>query len=67
VAAIPTPPAGARRPLPAATLLVTTLYLAGAALALALGGPVQRLLGLAVAAVTVARLAALRAAHRGAA
>jgi hypothetical protein len=67
LAAVPTPPAGARRPLPAATLLVTLLYLAGAAVALALGGPAQRLLGLAVAAVTIARLAALRTASRGAA
>jgi hypothetical protein len=67
VAAIPTPPAAARRRLPAATLLVCALYLAGAAVALALGGPAQRLVGLAVAAVTVARLAALRASDRGAA
>jgi hypothetical protein len=67
LAAAPTPTADARRPLPAATLLLTALYLAGAAVALALGGPAQRLLGLAVVAVTVARLAALRAAARGAA
>jgi hypothetical protein len=34
--------------------------------ALALGGPAQRLVGLAVLAVTAARLTALRASHGGA-
>jgi hypothetical protein len=62
MASIPSP----RQPLPAATLLVTVVYLAGAAIALLLGGPAQRLLGLAVLAVTAARLAALRGARRGA-
>ena len=56
-----------RRPLPAATLLLIVVYLAGAAVALVLGSPNQRLLGLAVLAVTTARLAALRRARRGAA
>ena len=58
MATIPSP----RRTLPAATLLVTAVYAAGAAVAMLLGGPGQRLLGLAVLAVTAARLAALRAA-----
>jgi fatty acid desaturase len=66
LAAIPTSRAPARPPLPAATLLVTVVYLAGAAIALALGGPAQRLVGLAVVAVTAARLTALRGARRGA-
>ena len=66
MAAIPTSHAPARQPLPAATLLVTVVYLAGAAIALALGGPAQRLVGLAVLAVTAARLTALRGARRGA-
>ena len=66
MAAIPTPRGSARLPLPAATLFVTVVYLAGAAVALLLGGPVQRLVGVAVLAVTAARLAALRAARRGA-
>jgi ABC-type branched-subunit amino acid transport system permease subunit len=55
-----------RRPLPAATLLVTAVYAAAAVLALALGGPAQRLAGLAVLALTAARLAAIRAAGKGA-
>jgi hypothetical protein len=55
-----------RRSLPAATLLVTVVYLMGAAIALVLGSPAQRLLGLAVLAVTAVRLAALRGARRGA-
>jgi len=67
LAAIPSSRGSARLPLPAATLLVTVVYLAGAAVALLLGGPAQRLLGLAVLAVTTARLAALRRARRGAA
>ncbi len=56
-----------RRALPAATLLLTAVYLAGAAVAMALGSPAQRLVGLTVLAVTTARLAALRRARRGAA
>ena len=67
MAAIPTSRGSARRPLPAATLLVTVVYLTGAAVALFIGSPAQRLLGLAVVAVTVARLAALRGARKGAA
>ena len=56
-----------RRSLPAATLLVTAVYAAAAAvLALVLGGPAQRLAGLAVLAVTAARLAARHHARRGA-
>jgi fatty acid desaturase len=66
LAAIPTSRGSARLPLPAATLLVTVVYLAGAAIALALGGPAQRLVGLAVVAVTAVRLTALRGARRGA-
>jgi hypothetical protein len=66
MAAIPTRPGAARRPLPAATVLVTVVYVAGSVLALLLGGPVQRLAGLAVLALTVARLAALRGARGGA-
>ena len=65
--AIPTVRGAARPPLPAATLLLTLVYLAGAAVALALGGPVQRLVGLTVLVVTTVRLAALRRARRGAA
>jgi fatty acid desaturase len=67
LAAIPTVRGAARPPLPAATLLLTAVYLAGAAVALLLGGPAQRLVGLAVLAVTAARLAALRRTRRGAA
>jgi hypothetical protein len=67
LAAIPEPPGPARLRLPAATALVTFVYAAGALLALALGGPAQRLVGLAVLAVTAARLAVLRSARRGAA
>ena len=52
--------------MPAATLLVIVVYAAGAAVALLLGGPAQRLAGVAVLALTVARLAALRGARRGA-
>jgi ABC-type branched-subunit amino acid transport system permease subunit len=66
LAAIPTSRGAARRPLPAATLLVTAVYAAAAVLAVVLGGPAQRLAGLAVLAVTAVRLAAIRAAHRGA-
>lgn len=66
MAAIPTSRGSARLPLPAATLFVTVVYLVGAAIALVLGSPAQRLLGLAVLAVTAARLAALRGARRGA-
>jgi ABC-type branched-subunit amino acid transport system permease subunit len=66
LAAIPTVRGAARPPLPAATLLLTAVYVAAAAVALLLGGPVQRLAGLAVLAVTAARLAAIRAAHKGA-
>ena len=65
MAAIPTSRGPAR--LPAATLLLTVVYAAAAVLALALGGPAQRLAGLAVLAVTAARLAAVRATTRGAA
>ena len=56
-----------RRPLPAATVLVTVVYVVGAALALLLGGPGQRLVGLVVLAVTAARLTALLGTGRGAA
>jgi hypothetical protein len=63
MASIPSP----RRSLPAATLLLTAVYVAAAAVALLLGGPVQRLVGVAVLAVTAARLAALRGPRRGAA
>lgn len=63
MASIPT----RRRSLPAATLLVTVVYVLGAAVALLLGGPAQRLVGLAVLAVTAARLAALLGTGRGAA
>jgi len=66
LAAIPTS-RGARRSLPATTVLVTVVYAAAAVLALALGGPAQRLAGLVVLAVIAARLAAIRAARRGAA
>jgi hypothetical protein len=66
LAAIPTPRGSARLPLPAATLFVTVVYLAGAAIALVLGSPAQRLLGLAVLAVVAVRLTALRATRRGA-
>ena len=59
MAAIPTS-RGARRSLPATTVLVTVVYAAAAVLALALGGPAQRLAGLVVLAVTAARLAAIR-------
>ena len=62
MASIPSP----RRSLPAATVLVTVVYAATAVLALALGSPAQRLAGLVVLAVTAARLAAIRAAHKGA-
>ena len=62
MAAIPTSRGPAR--LPAATLLLTVVYAAAAVLALALGGPAQRLAGLVVLAVTAARLAAARAATR---
>ena len=55
-----------RRALPAATLLLLTVYVAAAAVAMALGGPAQRLVGLAVLAVTIARLAVLRRVRRGA-
>jgi len=67
LAAIPPPRGSARLPLPAATLLVTVVYLAGVTVALALGSPAQRLLGLAVLAVTTARLVTLRRARQGAA
>ena len=66
MAAIPTSRGSARLPLPAATLFVTVVYLTGAAIALVLGSPAQRLLGLAVLAVTAVRLTALHAVHRGA-
>ena len=56
MASIPT----RRRSLPAATLLVTVVYVLGAAVALLLGG-------LAVLAVTAARLTALLGTGRGAA
>ena len=62
MASIPSP----RRSLPAATVLITVVYAATAVLALALGSPAQRLAGLVVLAVTAARLAAIRAAHKGA-
>jgi ABC-type branched-subunit amino acid transport system permease subunit len=62
MASIPSP----RRSLPAATLLVTAVYAAAAVVAMALGSPAQRLAGLVVLAVTAARLAAIRAAHKGA-
>ena len=65
-AILPTSRGSARLPLPAATLFVTVVYLVGAAIALVLGSPAQRLLGLAVLAVTAVRLTALRAARRGA-
>jgi hypothetical protein len=65
LAAIPTPRGAARLPLPAATLLLTAVYAAGAAVALALGSPAQRLAGLAVLAVTAARLTAVAATRRG--
>ena len=55
-----------RRSLPAATVLVTVVYAAAAVLAMVLGGPAQRLVGLVVLAVTAARLAAIRAAAKGA-
>ena len=61
MAAIPTSRGSARLPLPAATLFVTVVYLTGAAIALVLGSPAQRLLGLAVLAVVAVRLTALRA------
>ena len=56
-----------RRALPAATLLLTAVYLAAATVAWLLGGPAQRLVGVAVLAVTAARLAARHHARRGAA
>jgi ABC-type branched-subunit amino acid transport system permease subunit len=62
MASIPSP----RRSLPAATLLVTAVYAAAAVVAMALGSPAQRLAGLVVLAVTAARVAAIRAAHKGA-
>jgi len=62
MASIPSP----RRSLPAATLLVTVVYAAAAVVAMALGGPAQRLTGLVVLAVTFLRLAALRGARKGA-
>jgi ABC-type branched-subunit amino acid transport system permease subunit len=52
--------------MPAATVAVTVVYLAGVAVAMALGNPAQRLAGLAVLAVTLVRLAALRGVRRGA-
>ena len=65
MAAIP-PARGAQRPpLAAATLLLTVVYAAGAAVALLLGSPAQRLVGLTVLAVTTARLGALRRVRRG--
>ena len=67
MAAIPTVRGAARPPLPAATLLLTFVYLAAAVVALLLGGPAQRLVGVSVLAVTAARLAALRGVRRGAA
>jgi ABC-type branched-subunit amino acid transport system permease subunit len=66
LAAIPTSRGPVRPPLPAATLLVTAVYAAAAVVALVLGGPAQRVAGLVVLAVTAARLAAIRAAARGA-
>ena len=63
LAAIPTPRGPAR--LPAATLLLSVLYAAGAVVALLLGGHAQRLAGLVVLAVTATRLAAIRPAGRG--
>jgi hypothetical protein len=53
--------------IPASTLFLTVVYVAGAAVALILGSPAQRLLGVAVLALTVVRLALLRGAQRGAA
>jgi hypothetical protein len=67
LAAISTSRGSARRPLPAATVAVTVVYVVGAALALLLGSPAQRLVGLAVLAVTAARLTALLRVGRGAA
>jgi len=66
MAAIPPARGAVRRPLPAATLLLIAVYAAGAVVALLLGGPVQRLAGLAALAVTAARLAARGGARRGA-
>ena len=66
MAAIPPARGAARLPLPAATLLLTAVYLAGAAVAMTLGGPGERLVALTVLAVTWVRLAALRRARRGA-
>jgi hypothetical protein len=56
-----------RHGLPAATLLLTVVYAAGAVVAMALGSPAQRVAGLVVLAVTAARLAARRGRRRGAA
>ena len=67
MAATPSVRGAARPPLPAATLLLTAVYLAGAAVAWLLGGPAQRLVGVAVLAVTAARLAARHHVRRGAA
>lgn len=67
MAAIPTVRGATRSPLPAATLLLIAVYLAGAAVALLLGGPAQRLVGVTVLAVTAARLAARHRVRRGAA
>ncbi|HEX3211290.1 MAG TPA: hypothetical protein VH016_01865 [Actinomycetota bacterium] len=50
----------------AATVLLLVVYLSGAVLALVLGSPAQRLLGLAVLAIVAVRVTALRAARRGA-
>ena len=55
------------RSLPVPTVLVTVVYALGAAVALLLGGPLQRLIGLVVLAVTAARLTALLRTGRGAA
>jgi hypothetical protein len=52
---------------PASTIFLSVVYLAGAAVALALGGPAQRLLGVAVVTVTIVRLALLWSGHKGAA
>jgi len=67
LAAIPPARGTQRLPLPAATLLLTIVYAAGAAVALLLGGPAQRLVGLTVLAVTTARLTTLHRVRRGAA
>ena len=67
MAAIPPSRGTARPSLPAATLLLTAVYLAAATVAWLLGGPAQRLVGLTVLAVTTARLTALHRGRRGAA